>query len=62
MCGSPCQADLTEVWGAKLPTALGLCLSHAISLLCLNSDLERPFSRGHYNLGLAADSANRGAN
>lgn len=55
-------ADLMEVRGAELPMALELSLSHAASLLCLESDLERPFSCGYYNLGLAADSDNGGAN
>ncbi|XP_010724059.1 nuclear receptor ROR-beta [Meleagris gallopavo] len=51
-----------KIPGAKLATALRQYLSHVISLLCLNNDLERPFSCGRYNLGLATDSVNRGAN
>lgn len=51
-----------EIPGAKLATALRQSLSHVISLLCLDNDLERPFSCGRYNLGLATDSVNRGAN
>lgn len=55
-------ADPMEVRGAELPMALELALSRAASLLCLKSDLGRPFSCDCYNLSLAADSDNGGAN
>lgn len=48
--------------GAELPMTLELTLSHAVSLWCRKGDLEGPFSQGCYNLGLATDSDNRGAN
>lgn len=51
-----------EIPGAKLAVAPRQSLSHVISLLCLDTDLERPFSCGRYNLGLATDSVHRGAN
>lgn len=57
-----CKVLVRLMFGAALVQVRELAVSHATSLLCLHSDLEGPFSWGCCNLGLAADSDNRGAN